>query len=540
MSGKPCTVAAARPRPPSRSARSLSGHVAHVRGRGVGRHDADREHHGVRVDIQAVCLRIERAAGPVRAAGVRWELERRDRTIRIAEHGWRIQRADVVALDELERFGAQRRREVDQVVNPDSLPVERNRLGGEGLGRAGLLARHGRLRHGPFFNRPDRCAGFAIQDEEERLLGWLGQRLDAAAVQRHVEQDGRAREVVVPQAVMDGLVVPLPLAGLDIERDEALVEQRVARPVAAVIIARRHFDGQVDQAELEVRAHLRPHAHVAVLQGRFILPGVVAKLAGLRNRVENPQPLARLHVEAAHVALRVAHRLRDMAGSMGGADDHHVARDERRGIQAELRGDGIEILIVVELQIHDAGAAEGRDRHARPGVQGDHPVAGRHVDDALIRSVGARPVRRRPGPRRCAGRSGRAAPSSSACIQSSSPVAASSATTARRVPTVRIEHAADHERCGRIEVVRPRPERIRVEPPGDLQLRKIVLVDLVERRVAQAGEVAAIRLPFDHRRRVCRPGLERSFRRSRARSPTPQDRPQFSQQFSWSGRRDPW
>ena len=188
----------------------------------------------------------------------------------------------------------------------DALPIERRRPGGEGLRRTGLLAGHGRLRHRPLFDRPDRLAGFAIEDEQERLLGWLRQRLDAAAVQRHVEQDRRARQVVVPEAVMDRLVVPLPLAGLDVERDEALVEQRVARPVAAVVVARRHFDRHVDQAELEVRAHLRPRAGVAVLQRRFILPGVVAKLAGLRDGVEDPQPLAGLHVEAAHVALRVA------------------------------------------------------------------------------------------------------------------------------------------------------------------------------------------------------------------------------------------
>ena len=59
----------------------------------------------------------------------------------------------------------------------------------------------------------------------------------------------------------------------------------------------------------------------------------------------------------------------------------------------ELAGDEIDLLIVVALQIDDAALAEGRNRHAGSGVERDHPVAGRHVDDALVRSVGARPVR---------------------------------------------------------------------------------------------------------------------------------------------------
>ena len=143
-----------------------------------------------------------------------------------------------------ERFGPQRRCEVDQVINRDALPIEWGRPGREGLSRAGLFPGYGGLRDRPFFNRPNRLAGFAIEDEQERLLGRLGQGLDAPAVHRDVEEDGRAGKIVIPYAVMDDLVVPFALPGLEVERDEALVEQRVARPVAAVIIARRHFDGQ--------------------------------------------------------------------------------------------------------------------------------------------------------------------------------------------------------------------------------------------------------------------------------------------------------
>src|SRR4029450_6982502 len=66
----------------------------------------------------------------------------------------------------------------------------------------------------------------------------------------------------------------------------------------------------------------------------------------------------------------------------------------------------------------------------------------------------------------------------------------------------RVEHAADHQRRGRIEAVGPRSEWIRVEPPGDPELRKVVFVDLFEWRVAHAGEVTAVRLPLDRFRGI--------------------------------------
>jgi hypothetical protein len=48
---------------------------------------------------------------------------------------------------------------------------------------------HVRLRHRPLLDRPDRLAGLAIQDEEERLFGWLCQRLDRTAIHDQVVQE---------------------------------------------------------------------------------------------------------------------------------------------------------------------------------------------------------------------------------------------------------------------------------------------------------------------------------------------------------------
>ena len=53
-----------------------------------------------------------------------------------------------------------------------------------------------------------------------------------AAVDRDVDQDRRARQVHVPDGVVDELVVPLANPGLEIDGDQALAEEVVARPVA--------------------------------------------------------------------------------------------------------------------------------------------------------------------------------------------------------------------------------------------------------------------------------------------------------------------
>ena len=60
----------------------------------------------------------------------------------------------------------------------------------------------------------------------------------------------------------------------------------------------------------------------------------------------------------------------------------------------------------------------------------------------------------------------------------------------------RVEDAVDHQRRGLEVELRPRTERVGLEAPGHLQLVEVVAVDLVERPVAAAGEIAAVGRPF--------------------------------------------
>src|SRR3954465_14423790 len=52
---------------------------------------------------------------------------------------------------------------------------------------------------------------------------------------------------------------------------------------------------------------------------------------------------------------------------------------------------GVEVLVVIPLEIDNAFLAEALNQMPGVCVQSDHAVAGRHVDDALIRAVRARP-----------------------------------------------------------------------------------------------------------------------------------------------------
>src|SRR5207244_3790635 len=101
-----------------------------------------------------------------------------------------------------------------------ALTIVCRRLGREWLRRARLLAGHRGLLDRPLINWPNRLSGYAIEDIEKRLLGWLRDSFDGAAIDRYVCQDRRAGNVHVPNTVVNELVVPLSLAGVEIDRDQ--------------------------------------------------------------------------------------------------------------------------------------------------------------------------------------------------------------------------------------------------------------------------------------------------------------------------------
>ncbi len=290
----------------ARGHRRLHAQVVEVRPRGVRHAERGRHRHRARGDVERAGIRVERAAGPVRAAAISGQHQRAEVRTRFAvrEHRRRVERADLVPVHDRDGLGVQFRREVEHLVRGDALRLKRRGLGRERLGGRRALAVHVGRRHGTFLDRPDRFAGLAIEHEREALFCDECDGPNRAAVHGEVAQDRRGGRVVVPEAVVDDLVMPDPQAGRRVEAHEALREEVVAQPVAAVEVVRRRFDREVDEPEVEVRAHQRPHARVACVRPRLVLPRVSTVLARLRDRVENPEPLAGAHVIPADVPRR--------------------------------------------------------------------------------------------------------------------------------------------------------------------------------------------------------------------------------------------
>ena len=298
---------------------------------------------------------------------------------------------------------------------------------------------------------------------------------------------------------MHHLEVPLADAGLQVDGHEALREQVVAGTVAAVLVDGRRFNGQVDEAGFGVDRNLGPDADVAGPFPRTVLPRVVAELARAGNRVEAPQLLAGLHVERADQALGV--RAVPVADPFEHrrADDDRVVHDRRRRVQTDFALLEIELLVLADddadLQVDDTAGAERHDRHAGLRVQFDEPVAGRHVEDALVTApVG--PVGEAAA-RELAGRPARGA---LALVHAVHPLhlTGGGVESHHRAPGPggRIDRPLDHDRRAFELVLRTRAQVVGLESPGHFELAEVGGVDLIERRVLAAAQVGGVHRPL--------------------------------------------
>ena len=189
---------------------------------------------------------------------------------------------------DLFRLSKQLWREVDQIFFLNALKLERRRFRRERLRRRIPFARHGALLNRLLDDRPHGLSGLAIEDVEEALLARHRGNLPGLAVYRDVRKDGRAGEIEIPDAVVDELKVPLPFSCVQVDCHQRLCEQVVARTVAAVVIAGRKLDWHVHGLELRVHGERPPHAGIARVRPRVVLPRLVAELSRLRNGVEDP------------------------------------------------------------------------------------------------------------------------------------------------------------------------------------------------------------------------------------------------------------
>ncbi len=162
-----------------------------------------------------------------------------------------------------------------------------------------ILTRHIARLHGPFFDRPDRLPGLALEDVEESRLARLRDHIDLPAILADGGQHRRSIQIKVPEIVMDRLEVPEPLARSGIEGKQRVGEQIGAVTISAVIVEGWRAGRDEDDAAPFIDRKLSPRVRRPRIAPGFRRPRFIAEFARRRNRVELPGELSRPDVVRA-------------------------------------------------------------------------------------------------------------------------------------------------------------------------------------------------------------------------------------------------
>ena len=196
----------------------------------------------------------------------------------------------------------------------------------------------------------------------------------------HVDERRRARQIGVPEVVVDQLEVPQVLPRIGVRRHQAVAEKVVAGAVAAVLVHRGRAERHVDDAALGVHGEETPHIDARTVLPTVSGPGVVVLLTGARNGMKRPHQLACVHVPRAHVARRPMRRifLRRAA-----RDDEVLEHDGRRTQPVAAR-----------QPLHDLGSIQIDDAVVAKGIVGLPGLRVQRIQLAVARTEDD--LRRRP------------------------------------------------------------------------------------------------------------------------------------------------
>src|SRR5262249_13135161 len=100
------------------------------------------------------------------------------------------------------------------------------------------------------------------------------------AINHDVDEHRRCGEVVITQSVMRRLEMPDYFPSGGFKTENALGEQVVAWPMAAVMVVGGRAHRKIHIAEFLVGAHPRPYVCVACIPPRFLEPGLMAGFSG--------------------------------------------------------------------------------------------------------------------------------------------------------------------------------------------------------------------------------------------------------------------
>ena len=149
-------------------------------------------------------------------------------------------------------------------------------------------------------NRKQWLAGQTIEHKHKPHLSHLRHGRNFAPFPAHSYQIRRRRHVIIPQIVVNHLVVPKQLAGCRVQRHQRVSKQILTFPVRAVKIVGRRPEGQEYHSALDIHTHDGPHISTGSIFPPLSFPRVVADLAWLGDGVKAPHELSCLHVEGAN------------------------------------------------------------------------------------------------------------------------------------------------------------------------------------------------------------------------------------------------
>src|SRR5207248_613642 len=130
------------------------------------------------------------------------------------------------------------------VVKRHGDPGERRRLDGKRLGRPSRFTRHFALWNRPLFHRKKRLAGEPVKNKDKTHFSRLRHGRDIFPLAAHGDQIGRRRDIVVPDVMVDHLVVPQKLTRAGIKGHQGIPEKTLTLSVRGIKIVRGRPDGE--------------------------------------------------------------------------------------------------------------------------------------------------------------------------------------------------------------------------------------------------------------------------------------------------------
>ena len=337
-------------------------------------------------------------------------------------------------------------------------------LGREWLCRPCLFALQIRSGNRTFLDWPKRFTGFAVEDKQQTVLRSLSHRIDLFPLVGDSQQYRRTRKVFVQQVMVHDLKVPNAFSGCRIQGKHSVGEQVRPVPPTTIEIRLGSLGRHIDDATLFIKRLAAPRHQARRGLVGILGPSVVAYFARTWNQMKDPPPFTRANVVSTHSAL-APHT----------TDDHEILVHHTGRVQARAE---LDRSIVPKVLDHLAGHRIQGEKH--PGHPGQQAPLASH----LILPIDQAALPGAPCPRTILGR-----------------IPSPEHLTGR---SVQCYHLARWRRC----VKNPIDDQIirlilRLVPgfksPCNLQLRHVVPVNLLQRRVQVALFAPEIHPPIDIR-----------------------------------------